>query len=494
MPTHDTFALVPPHATDLEEAVLGAMLQEAAGLTTGLSMLRGREEVFYQPKHRVIFRAIVDLHNAGLAVDLRSVTHKLLQMGTVEQAGGTAAVAELTFKIQSSANLFTHCLLLLEYYTKREVASVARLLLAKAYEETQDTFALLSSAQTSLNSLHDTLQLKRPRSVGELYHGVVDEIVHATQQSGGLTGVPSGLTLLDKLTGGWQKSDLIIIAARPGMGKTSLMLANGRFAAGAGYPGAIFSLEMSSPQLVRKMIATEAGYTTSQLQRGKLSGGREEAEHIRQKAAALAEVGLYIDDTPGLSIGELRAKATKLKAEHGITWLAVDYLQLMRGDNPKGGNREQEISSISRGLKMLAKELDIPVIALAQLSRSVETRGGDKRPMPSDLRESGAIEQDADMILFPFRPEYYGIDEDAFGGPTKDTTELIVAKHRNGSTATGEDALVVSSKMAFGRYADIDPSPVPAGERPMPVGNGETVAFGQLPPSNDSARTENDAF
>jgi replicative DNA helicase len=457
------FNHVPPHADDLEEAVLGAMLSESDALQQALGLLGHREEVFYQPAHRVIFRAVLRLFNAGRAVDIVSMAAQLKADGTLNKAGGPTALVGLTMKVSGGAHMHTHCLQLLEFFSKRLIGEVGRLLVAKAYDEMQDSFALITEAQQLLNRGHETLQLKRPQAVGEIYDSVVDGIVQATLQPGGLTGVPAGLTLLDKLTGGWQPSDLIIIAARPGMGKTSLALANAVHASLAGYPGAFFSLEMSTRQLVRKMIGTEAGYTTAQLQKGKLGGGAEEAEYIRTKAARLKTIGLYIDDTPSLSIGEFRAKATRLKSEFGIRFIVVDYLQLMTGDagnNGKpGGNREQEIASISRTLKKVAKELDIPVIALSQLSRSVETRGGDKRPMLSDLRESGAIEQDADIIIFPFRPEYYKVMEDEMGNPTADTTELIVAKNRNGGLATGNEALVVSSKMAFGRYSDFNDMP-----------------------------------
>ncbi|TGE22803.1 replicative DNA helicase [Hymenobacter metallicola] len=483
MESPKNFNHVPPHADDLELAVLGAMLVDADGLRMAMGLLGTTEEVFYQMPHRLLFRSMVRLFTAGRAVDAVSLHLRLGQDGALPKYGVMDAYEGIVQSVSTSAHVETHVLQLLELYTKRRMGDIGRLLVSKAYDSMQDSFELLTEAQQLLNSAHAVLQLKRPQAVGEVYDSIIDDIVRATQQTGGLTGVPSGLSLLDRLTGGWQDSDLVVIAARPGMGKTSLVLSNGVFAAKAGYPGAIFSLEMGLRQLVRKMIASEAGYTTQQLLKGKLDGGQEEAEAIRQRASALKAIGLYIDDTASLSLGELRAKATKLKAEHGIRWIVVDYLQLMTAPEVKG-NREQEISAISRGLKKLAKELNIPVIALSQLSRSVEQRGGDKRPMLSDLRESGAIEQDADMVIFLYRAEYYKILEDDMGNPTKDTTELIVAKHRNGSTAVGDEALIVSSKMAFGRYSDLNESPAPAGERPFyDKETKQTVQLGKLPAS-----------
>ena len=291
------------------------------------------------------------------------------------------------------------------------------------------------------------MQLRRARTLGEMFHVAVDEVVAATKAPAGITGVPSGLAALDHITGGWQASDLVIIAARPGMGKTSLTLAMACMAEAAGRPGLFVTLEMGAMQLVKKALATASGNTTSQLTRG-VGLSPAEAEDLRTSAAALAGSRLLLDDTPAISFGELRAKAAKAVAEHGIQIVYVDYLQLMSGD--KNGNREQEIGSISRGLKLLAKELNVPVIALAQLSRAVETRP-DKKPLLSDLRESGSIEQDADLVIFVHRPEYYGVTQDTAGNSTTGLTELIIAKHRNGSLGNP----IVRSDMATGRYEDL---------------------------------------
>ncbi|NVO33493.1 replicative DNA helicase [Hymenobacter lapidiphilus] len=446
------FTHLPLHDEQLERAVLGAMLTDTHGLRTALALLRQGPAVFYNERHQYIYTAMAALHAAGQSVDPLSVIRQLTSDGKLSKAGGGGDIMQLVGHAGSAAKMDTHTRFLMELFAKRRMGQMARELAERSGDPTADPFELLRTFQTGINSLHDTLQVKPALGLADLYHGVVDSIVQATRMPGGVTGVPSGMPSLDRVTGGWQPSDLIIIAARPAMGKTTLAVFMARVAADAQRRrGLIVTLEMSAAQLVLKMIATEAGYSTSQLRKGLLDGGEQEAEAIREKAAALLSVGLHIDDTPGMSIGELRAKAAKMHAESPLDFIVVDYLQLMSG-NGTGGNREQEISQISRGLKMIAKELNIPVLALSQLSRSVETRGGSKKPMLSDLRESGAIEQDADVIVFPFRPEYYGISEDEEGNPTKDTTEIIIAKHRNGALAS----VVVSSRMDQGRYADLD--------------------------------------
>lgn len=435
----------------MEAAVLGAMLAEAPAVPTVLALFRGNAEVFYQPPYQLIFKAIAALNAAGKAIDTLTVVNQLRSAGTLAAAGGPGGVAQLAMRPAGQASLPTHCAVLLEFYTKRRIGQVATRLLSAAFDPMADALDLLGDAYVGLNGLTDALQVRRPQLVGELYDRVVDNIVAATAAPAGITGVPSGLWALDRITGGWQPGNLIIEAARPGMGKTSLMLATGRKSVAAGRPGMISTLEMGNDELVRKLLATELGYTTNQLTRG-INLTPDEAESIRERAAALRSLRLVLDDTPGLGIDELRAKATKAKQEHGIEWLAVDYLQLMTARNAgRGGNREQEISAISRGLKLIAKELHIPVIALAQLSRAVETRGGDKKPQLSDLRESGAIEQDADVIIFPYRAEYYKIMEDEMGNSTQDMTELIVAKHRSG----GLGSALVRSVMRTGSYEDL---------------------------------------
>jgi replicative DNA helicase len=445
-----TETLPPPSDASIEAAVLGAMLLEAPAVPTVLALLRSNVEVFYYPAHQHVFRAVLALTMSGKAVDVLTVVQQLRADGKLSVAGEAAGVAQLTMYINGGAHLPTHCAVLLELYTKRTIWQMAQQLVAQAFSPMVPAQELLGNALVTLNNLSTSMQVRRPQLVGELYDRVVDKIVAASQVEGGITGVPSGLWALDRITGGWQPGNLIIEAARPGMGKTSLMLATARKAVAAGYPGMISSLEMSSEELVTKMLATELQYTTNQLTRG-LGLTKEEAESIRGRGVALRDMGLVLDDTPSINVEELRAKATKAKQEHGITWLAVDYLQLATARAGKGGNREQEISTISRGLKLIAKELHIPVIALSQLSRDTEKRGGDNKPKLSDLRESGAIEQDADLVIFPYRPEYYKIMEDEMGNSTQDLTELIVAKHRNGGLGTA----LVRSVMRTGSYTDL---------------------------------------
>lgn len=480
LPTR-TETLAPPSDVALEAAVLGAMLLERDAVATGLSLLRPGAAVFYPDRHQLVFRAIEALHAAGHGIDVLTVTDQVRRAGHLDRAGGAVAIAGLMVRADSAAHLADHCQALLELYTKRRIADVARLLLAKAYDPIHDPHDLLAEAQAAITALHAELESRSYQRVGDVYDRVVDKIVAATQAPSGLTGTPSGLVVLDRVTGGWQPGNLIIVAGRPGMGKTSFMIAMARNAAGLGSAGLFVSLEMSILELVTKLMATELGYTTNQLTKG----GRltaDEAEGIRLRAAELRRIGLYIDDSPTVGLGELRAKATKAQQEHGIKWLMVDYLQLVSGEGKGKGNREQEISSISRALKLIAKELNIPVIAAAQLSRAVESRGGEKKPQLSDLRESGAIEQDADLVVFPHRPEYYGAKEDAEGNPTADLTEIIIAKHRNVPTVTGDEALVVYSNMATGQYRD-RPQDAPFEVLDGAVGP-RLVSLGSLPKSN----------
>ncbi len=436
----------------IEAAVLGSMLQVSEAVDHVITFLRGNDEVFNTSANRIVYRAITALHEEGQAVDLLTVSAWLEKRGLFAKIGGYHYLAGLLLTVQSSARLHSHCLELLELYAKRKISHMAYELFSKAKEATVDPHELLSEAQIVLNRLHDSLQIRQVQTVANLFDAAIDRVVKATQTPDGITGVATGLKALDKITGGFQPSNLIIIAARPSMGKTSLGLAMARMAASNPDPCLFVSLEMSANELVTKLIATETAHSPSQLCRG-AGMNREQAEALRTDAAALRQLPIIIDDTPGLSIGEFRAKATKAKQEHGIKWIIVDYLQLMTGEK-KGGNREQEISSISRGLKLVAKELNIPIVALCQLSRSPELRGGDKRPILSDMRESGAIEQDADVVIFPYRPEYYKITSDADGNSVEGITELIIAKHRNGPLAT----LIVQSDMKTGKYQDIAPT------------------------------------
>jgi replicative DNA helicase len=445
---------LPPQALDLEAAVLGAALLEAPAQLTLLATLT-TEEVFYLTAHQQVYLAIRDLVQQGDHADMLTVVAQLRHRGTLERIGGVAFVAGLTTKINSAAHLETHCRLLQEQHARRVIISAGTELATYGYDNTRDPLALLADAQTHLTTLHRTLETRPSQTAAAAFDPTFNRLAQAMQQKG-LTGVPTGLTQLDGLTGGWQPGDLIILAARPAMGKTAALLHFARTAAlDHGQHIAIFSLEMPTLQLMQRMIASEVpGYSNSDLRRGNLPGGLDQVAHIREQAQRLRTHGhrLHIDDTPGLSIQQLRAKCTRLHAQHPLGLVLVDYIQLMRGDTK--GNREQEVGSISRGLKELAKELNAPVIALSQLSRDVEKRGGEKRPLLSDLRESGSLEQDADCIVFMWRGEYYNIAEYEDGTATADTVLFDIAKHRNGAT----DEVVAACSMRRGVFSDLLPT------------------------------------
>ncbi|MGI4738491.1 MAG: replicative DNA helicase [Janthinobacterium lividum] len=468
-PTHPTVGYLPPQAIELEAAVLGAALLEAPAQRTLLSLLP--EQAFYAPAHQLVYRALATLVEAGQPADLLTIVQQLRAHGTLARAGGVGFVAGLTNKINSAAHLEGHCRILLQHYARRVTIATTTQLQAKAYDESRDPLDLVTEAQTQLIALHNTLDTKPAQSVADTFDAVFTDLADAVDQRG-LTGVPTGLLKLNDATGGWQPGDLIVLAARPAMGKTAVMLHAAR-AAGLDHQQrvAIFSLEMPRKQLVQRLVASEVeGYHNSDLRRANLPGGQAQVAQLRQQASRLKTEGhrVLIDDTPGLSIQQLRAKCTRLHAEQPLGLVAVDYIQLMRGDTK--GNREQEVGSITRGLKELAKELHVPVIALAQLSRAVETRGGEKRPQLSDLRESGSIEQDADLIVFLWRGEYYKISEYADGTPTADTLLFDIAKHRNGNV--GE--LIVGCQIARGVLFDLaDVEAAPAGFASLPASQFE---------------------
>lgn len=424
---------IPPQAVELEEAVLGALMLEKDALTNVIDILK--VESFYKDSHKSIFQAILDLFTESQPIDLLTVTSQLRKNGALEIAGGAFYVTELTSKVASAANIEYHARIITEQSIKRELIKISGEIQKEAFEDTTDVFELLDKMEQSLFEISEKNIRKNYSDMRSIMREAIIELEARKNQKDGLTGVPSGFTALDRVTSGWQKSDLVIIAARPAMGKTAFVLSVLRNAAvDHNRPVAIFSLEMSSVQLVNRLISSEAELDSEKIKKGSLAD--HEWAQLVHKTAKLSKAPLFVDDTPALSILELRAKCRKLKAQHDIQMVVVDYLQLMSGDSKsggQGGNREQEIASISRALKKIAKELAIPVIALSQLSRAVETRGGDKRPQLSDLRESGAIEQDADMVMFLYRPEYYGITEDEGGASTAGVGEVIIAKHRNGS-------------------------------------------------------------
>lgn len=428
---------IPPQALELEEAVLGALMIEKDALTTVIEILR--PESFYHEKHQKIYSAILELFDRSEPVDILTVTQKLRSRGDLELAGGPYYITELTTRINSAANIETHARIVSEQAIKRDLISIATEIEKEAYEDSTDVFDLLDKTEQKLYNVSEANIRKNYAEMRSILKEALDELQAKKDHVDRLTGVPSGFTDLDRLTSGWQKNDLIVLAARPGMGKTAFVVSALRNAAvDHKIPVAIFSLEMSSIQLVNRLISAEAELDGEKIRKGNLE--EFEWQQMHHKIKGLTTAPIFIDDTPALSIRELRTKSRRLKAKNNIQMIIVDYLQLMSGEgNAKGssGNREQEIASISRALKQLAKELAVPVIALSQLNRGVETRGGtSRRPQLADLRESGAIEQDADMIVFLYRPEYYKIEEDEMGRPTKGVGEVIIAKHRNGSLDT----------------------------------------------------------
>ncbi len=422
---------LPPQAIDLEQTVLGAMMIDRKGVDDVIDILH--PEAFYKESHQEIYRAIYTLFQNSEPIDLRTVSNQLRKNVKLEFAGGDFYLIGLTQKVGSTAHIEFHARIILQKFIQRKLISISSEIIEEAYDETIDVFDLLDDAETKLFEVTQGNLKKGSEDSESLVQQAINKIQEISNKEG-MSGVPSGFTKLDELTSGWQPSDLVIIAARPGMGKTAFVMSMAKNVAIDFNQGvAIFSLEMSSVQLITRMISSETGIASGKLRKGNLQA--HEWEQLNVKVKNLSKAPIFIDDTPSLSIFDLRAKARRLVSQHDVKIIIIDYLQLMTAGSSKGGgNREQEISMISRNLKALAKELAVPVIALSQLSRAVETRGGSKRPLLSDLRESGAIEQDADIVSFIFRPEYYGQTEwdDDEHTPCEGQGEFIVAKHRNG--------------------------------------------------------------
>ena len=417
----------PPQAVDVEEAVLGALLLEPSAVTDVMDILIA--DCFYKPAHRMIFKAISALASRHDPVDIFTVAEELKKNNELDEAGGAYYLSQLSMRIGAAAHIDYHVKILLQKYIQRELINISYEIQKDAYDDSMPVDDLLDNSQQKLFTLADRNMKRETQTIHDVLNAAIDELQEVQFREDGLSGVPSGYTGIDRVTLGWQPSDMIIIAARPSMGKTAFVLTMARnMAVDHKIPVALFSLEMSSIQLVKRLMISETG-----LSGDKIKGGKKleqyEWEQLHDRLAELSQAPLYIDDTPSLSIYEFRSKARRLVSSAGVKAIVIDYLQLMTGPPELKGMREQEVSTISRSLKSIAKELNIPIIALSQLSRAVETRGGARRPQLSDLRESGAIEQDADLVLFIHRPEYYGIEDDP---SMKGMTEIIIAKHRNG--------------------------------------------------------------
>ena len=428
---------VPPQAVDVEMAVLGGMLLEKDAIAKALEILD--ETAFYKPAHQHIFAAMLALFERSEPVDLITLIEELRRRGHLEKIGGEFYLTELTTRVTTAANIEFHSHIVLEKALMRQLIASSSEVASRAFSETEDALSLLDEAEQRIFQISEQRMKKNFVSMNTAVHSTMELLESIHGKHSGITGVPAGFTEMDNITGGFQKSDLIIVAGRPSQGKTALVLSIARNASVIHNTAiGFFSLEMSVQQLVLRLICAEARVDAHSVRTGRLP--EDEWRKLSTSVGRLYKAKIFIDDTPALGVLEIRAKARRLKVEHNVGMIVVDYLQLMQGPR-NAQSREQEISNISRSLKALAKELDIPVIALSQLNRAVEARG-DKRPLLADLRESGAIEQDADVVMFVHRPEMYGIDKDENGNSTEGVSEIIIGKQRNGPTGTVRLAFV----------------------------------------------------
>lgn len=423
---------IPPQALELEEAILGAIIIDKNGLYKVIDIIT--PDIFYEPKHKIIFRSIQKLFHNTQPIDLNTISNQLKKDGKLDDIGGNYYLINLTQKVISSSHIEYHSRIVQQKFILRRLIEICSEIINHSYNEKYDVFELLNYCEYKIFEISQNHIKKSYENTKNLISKAIERI-KKVEVLDGINGIPSGFNKIDNITSGWQNSDLIIFAARPGMGKTAFMLSMAiNMSIKNKIPVALFSLEMSSIQLINRLLSSETGISFEKIRSAKLNN--LDWKNLYSKTKKIENTPLFIDDTPSLSIFELRAKCRKLVSQHGIKIIMIDYLQLMGANiNNKYNNREQEISLISRNLKSIAKELDLPVIALSQLSRAVELRGGNKRPLLSDLRESGAIEQDADIVSFIYRPDYYGFnywDNENYDS-CKDEAEIIIAKNRNGS-------------------------------------------------------------
>ena len=464
---------VPPQAVELEEAVLGALMLERDSIIAVQEYITA--DTFYTEEHRIIYRAIESLSTELKPIDLYTVTERLKVRKELKKVGGAAYLAQLTQKVGSAANVEFHAKIIAQKYVQRELIRSATEIQRRSYDEDQDVTDLIGFAEGEIFKVAEGHVKRSVQNAKDILAKALAQIEEASKNTSAFNGVPSGFMALDRVTMGWQPSDLIIIAARPSMGKTAFVLSMARnMAIDHQAPVAFFSLEMSAVQLMMRLIVAETGLYSNDIKSGRLSP--EQWRHLESATKPLGTAPLYIDDTPALSVFEFRSKARRLKIHNDIKIIVIDYLQLMTGsqDTKGSGNREQEVAFISRTLKAIAKELNVPMIALSQLSRATEQRGGSKRPQLSDLRESGAIEQDADIVAFIHRPEYYGMNTDENGMPTAGMAEIILAKHRNGA--------VCDVKLRFlkdqARFADMEADENSTAADPMNNASSYTAVMG----------------
>lgn len=465
------FGKVQPQAIPLEEAVLGALMLDREALMMVADILT--PETFYLESHQLIYGAILRLFEQQSPIDLLTVTEEMRRAGTLEAAGGGYYLVGLSHRVASAANIEYHARIIAQKHIQRQLIVASTETIREAYEDVTDAFTLLEKTEINLFKIGHR-RAKSAQHVRDITQGVIVEAERAMNHTGECIGIPSDIRALDKETGGWRSPDLVIIAGRPAMGKTALSLAIAKGAAKSGTGVAFFSLEMSKDQLTQRLICMEGRVNGQNARNGKLS--QDDFRRMCEAQAVVNAMPIYIEDTPAMSVIELRAAARRLKMKHNIGIVIVDYLQLMKG-NERGKNREQEVAEISGGLKALAKEVEVPVIALAQLSRAVEIRGGSKRPQMSDLRESGAIENDADMVIFPYRPEYYGILQDEEGNSLAGVAELIIGKNRHGRCVP----VMAGFDEFYALFRDLDEKP----SSQFPVSNA-------LPASVTNNRKEED--
>jgi len=465
-PIDSAYGHLQPQATDIERVVLGALMIDKDAFSIVAEIIN--PETFYEPRHQKIFTAIRTLNMGDKPVDFMTVTEELKREGTIDDVGGVAYIMDLTQHVASSAHIEYHAHILAQKSLMRQLISYTSRIQEKAFDDTIDPDVLMQEAEGSLFEISQKNMKSDYTHIGPVIEKAADILQKAAQNTSGLTGVPTGYTKLDDMTAGWQPSDLVIIAGRPAMGKTSFALSLAKnIAVDYQYPVAFFSLEMSDVQLANRLLSNVCEVSGKKFQNGQLD--RSEWERFDRNVGKLQTAPIYIDDTPGLSIFELRTKARRLVREKDVKIIMIDYLQLMNANGMRFGNRQEEVSTISRSLKGLAKELNVPILALSQLNRGVENREGNegKRPQLSDLRESGAIEQDADMVLFVHRPEYYRIFQDEKGNDLRGMAQIIIAKHRKGGTGD----VVLRFKGDLTRFENPEDGYIP----PLPDGGGEIM-------------------
>ena len=460
VPQVDAYGHKQPQQIDFEAAVLGAMLIEQEAYEQVSNLLT--KESFYDHRHQVIFEAIQSLQLNQRPVDVVTVPQYLESQGLLEDAGGVIYIAQLAQNVITSAHIGYQAQIIHQKYQARKLITFASKVLTGAFDPTKDVADLMQETEAELYTISQQTQHTSYTQINPVIDQAMEKLRETMERTDGMSGISSGYEKLDKMTNGWQPSDLIIIAARPAMGKTAFILSMiKRMAVDMRVPVAMFSLEMANVQLVNRLIVNVCDIPGEKLRAGDLTP--VELSQLDARLNLLIDAPIYVDDTPSLSIFELRTKARRLVREHGVKVILIDYLQLMNASGMNFGSRQEEVSTISRSLKGLAKELDIPIIALSQLNRGLEKREGEegKRPQLSDLRESGAIEQDADMVCFIHRPEYFKLNKDEDGAPSTNLAEFIIAKHRNGATGV----VKMKFKHRYARFEDYEDN----GRAPMPT-------------------------